>query len=150
MEPNFTQTITFRSDHPETLIALAREWDELQASEEVMGFMGVRILADREDPGRYVMIADFGAVDPELSAAQEAFLNNVRPQTEAFAERFPCYRYRRARMAPLRRAVPHTVRVADFAQSMRWVHTSAAAAAAHNAMSAAPMNHTVRDCCFES
>jgi hypothetical protein len=88
MEPNFTQTITFRSDHPETLIALAREWDELQASEEVMGFMGVRILADREDPGRYVMIADFGAVDPELSAAQEAFLNNVRPQTEAFAERF--------------------------------------------------------------
>ena len=88
MPPNFTQMITFRSDHPETLIALAREWDELQASEEVMGFMGVRILADREDPGRYVMIADFGVVDPELSAAQEAFLNNVRPQTEEFAERF--------------------------------------------------------------
>ena len=88
MEPNFTQTITFRSDHPETLIALAREWDELQASEEVMGFMGVRILADREDPGRYVMIADFGVVDPGLSAAQEAFLNNERQQTQEFAERF--------------------------------------------------------------
>jgi hypothetical protein len=88
MNLNFTQIITFRSDEPETLIALAREWDELQASLDVMGFMGARVLADREDPGRYVMIADFGVVDPDLSAAQEAFLNNARPQTEAFAERF--------------------------------------------------------------
>ena len=88
MDPNFTQMITFRSDHPETLVALAREWDELQASEDVMGFMGTRILADRDDPGRYVMIAEFGVVDPELSAAQEAFLNNSRAQTEEFAERF--------------------------------------------------------------
>ena len=88
MEPNFTQMITFRSDHPETLVALAREWDELQASQDVMGFMGARILADRDDPGRYVMIAEFGVVDPELSAAQEAFLNNSRAQTEEFAERF--------------------------------------------------------------
>ena len=88
MHVNFTQMITFRSDQPETLVALAREWDELQASQEVMGFMGVRVLADRNDPGRYVMVADFGVVDPELSAAQEAFLNNARPQTEAFAARF--------------------------------------------------------------
>ena len=28
------------------------------------------------------------AAGKELSAAQEAFLNNVRPQTEEFAERF--------------------------------------------------------------
>jgi hypothetical protein len=85
---NFSQTITFRSDHPETLIALAREWDALQASQDVMGFMESRILADRDDPGRYVMIADFGVVDPNLTAAQEAFLNNERPQTQEFAERF--------------------------------------------------------------
>jgi hypothetical protein len=85
---NFAQTMTFRSDQPEALVALAREWDALQASQEVMGFMEVRILADRDDPGRYVMIADFGVVDPEVSAAQEAFLNNDRPQTQEFAERF--------------------------------------------------------------
>jgi hypothetical protein len=85
---NFSQMITFRSDRPETLIALAREWDTRQASQEIMGFMGVRLLADREDPGRYVMIADFGVVDPDVSAAQEAFLNNERPQTQEFAERF--------------------------------------------------------------
>lgn len=88
MNRNFSQTITFRSDHPETLIALAREWDALQASQDVMGFMESRILADRDDPGRYVMIADFGVVDPNLTAAQEAFLNNERPQTQEFAERF--------------------------------------------------------------
>jgi hypothetical protein len=85
---NFSQTITFRSDHPETLIALAREWDALQASQDVMGFMESRILADRDDPGRYVMIADFGVVDPDVTAAQEAFLNNERAQTQEFAERF--------------------------------------------------------------
>lgn len=80
--------MTFRSDHPDALVALAREWDALQASQEVMGFRETRILADRDDPGRYVMIADFGVVDPDLSAAQEAFLNNERPQTQEFAERF--------------------------------------------------------------
>ena len=88
MKNVFAQTITFRSDHPERLIALAREWDSLQANQEAMGFMETRILADRDDPGRYVMIADFGVVDPGLSAAQEAFLNNERRQTQEFAERF--------------------------------------------------------------
>ena len=88
MNMNFAQTITLRSDQPERLVALAREWDALQASEEVMGFMETRILADRDDPGRYVMIADFGVVDPDVSAAEEAFLNNERPQTQEFAERF--------------------------------------------------------------
>jgi hypothetical protein len=85
---NFSQTITFRSDQPEALIALAREWDALQASADIMGYMGVRILADRDNPGRYVMIADFGVVEPDVSAAQEAFINNERPQTRAFADRF--------------------------------------------------------------
>jgi hypothetical protein len=84
---NFAQTMTFRCDHPDELVALAREWDSLQASQDVMGFMETRILADRDDPGRYVMIADFGIVDPDVSAAQEAFLNNERPQTQEFAER---------------------------------------------------------------
>ena len=86
MKTVFTQTITFRSDHPESLIAVAREWDKLQASQEVMGFMEVRLLADRDDPGRYVLINDFGVVDPDVSAAQEAFLNNERPQTQEFAD----------------------------------------------------------------
>ena len=88
MKNVFTQTITFRSDQPDTLIALAREWDALQAAREVTGFMESRILADRDDPGRYVMVVDFGVVDPEVTAAQEAALNNARPETQASAARF--------------------------------------------------------------
>src|SRR4051794_37109679 len=88
VDRKFSQTITFRSDHPETLVALAQEWDELQASQDIMGYAGVRILADRDNPGRYVMIADFGVVDPDVTSAQEAFVNNERAQTHAFAERF--------------------------------------------------------------
>jgi hypothetical protein len=88
MKTVFTQTVTFRSDQPETLIAYAREWDALQVSQEVMGFMETRILADRDDPGRYVIIADFGVVDPDVSAAEEALLNNERPQTQELDKRF--------------------------------------------------------------
>src|SRR3954470_6686743 len=92
MKSVFSQTITFRCDQPETLIALAREWDSLQ-TEELTGFMESRILADRDDPGRYVMIADFGVTDPDMSAAQEGFLNNERQQTQDFAERFRAVTY---------------------------------------------------------
>ena len=88
MPSHFTQTITFRSDHPDALVALAHEWDVLQASLEVMGYMEVRVLADRDDPGKYLMIADFGLVDPDVDAAQEAYLNNARAETQEFAERF--------------------------------------------------------------
>jgi hypothetical protein len=34
------------------------------------------------------MIFDFGVVDPDVSAAQEAFLNSERPQTQVLAGRF--------------------------------------------------------------
>ena len=87
MKTVFTQTISFRSDHPDEIVAIEREWDALQASQEAMGYMEVRILADRDDPGRYLAIVDFGVVDPDLSAAQEAYLNNARSQTEEFSQR---------------------------------------------------------------
>lgn len=34
------------------------------------------------------MIVDFGVVDPGVSAAQEAALNNERPETQRLDERF--------------------------------------------------------------
>ena len=88
MDRKFSQTITFHSDQPDVLVALAKEWDALQASQDIMGYIGLRILADRENAGRYVMIADFGVVDPEITAAQEAYINNERQQTHEFADRF--------------------------------------------------------------
>jgi hypothetical protein len=49
--------------------------------------MGTRVLADREEQGQYVIIADFGVVDPNVSAADEAARNNERPETRAWAAR---------------------------------------------------------------
>lgn len=88
MNLNFTQTMTFRCTDPDKLVELAAGWDRLQAEGDVMGYMGSHILADRADPGRYVMIAEFGVVDPDVSAAEEATKNNDRPQTNEWAEKF--------------------------------------------------------------
>lgn len=80
---NFTQTITVRCEDPTPLIELLEQWDLDQASADIMGYMGIRLLADREDPGRYMIVADFGVVDPDVSAADEAARNNERPETQA-------------------------------------------------------------------
>jgi hypothetical protein len=87
MNRNFTQTMTVRCDDAEQLVEMAMAWDEQQANADIMGYMGMRLLADREEPGRYVMLAEFGVIDPDVSAAEEALRNNERPETQASAER---------------------------------------------------------------
>jgi hypothetical protein len=84
---NFSQTITFRCADPDALVELARLWDEMHATADVMGYIGTRILHDRDDPGRYVIVADFAVVDPEVSAYEEAMRNNERPETQEWARR---------------------------------------------------------------
>jgi hypothetical protein len=84
---NFSQTITMYCDDPAPIIELLKEWDRNQASADIMGYMGIRLLADREEPRRYVIIADFGVVDPDVPAADEAQRNNERPETQASAAR---------------------------------------------------------------
>ena len=87
MNRNFSQTISVRCDDPAPLLELLAEWDLNQATGELMGYMGTRVLADREKLGHYTIIADFGVVDPNVTAAEEAARNNARPETRAFAER---------------------------------------------------------------
>ena len=87
MNRNFSQTITVRCDDPAPIIEMLAQWDLDQASGDIMGYMGTRVLADRERLGQYVIIADFGVVDPNVSAADEAARNNSRPETRAFAAR---------------------------------------------------------------
>lgn len=87
MNQNFSQSIAVRCDDPAPIVALLEEWDLGQASTDIMGYMGTRLLADRESPGRYLVIADFGVVDPDVSAADEATRNNERPETQAWAAR---------------------------------------------------------------
>ncbi len=84
---NFTQTIAVRSDNPQALVDMLAEWDEQQAGADVMGYMGTHLLADRERPGHYLIVAEFGVVDPGVSAYDEAIRNNERPETMAWAEK---------------------------------------------------------------
>ena len=84
---NYTQTISIRSDHPDVLVEMLEEWDRQQATADIMGYMGVHILADRETPGVYLIVAEFGVVDPDISAADEAARNNERPETQEWAQR---------------------------------------------------------------
>lgn len=88
MNRNFSQMITVQCSDPALMTELITEWDLQQANTDIMGYMGTRVLADRERFGHYVIIADFGVVDPNVSAADEAMRNNARPETQAFAERF--------------------------------------------------------------
>jgi len=85
---NFSQTISVRSDDPQAIVDLLAEWDRNQANSDIMGYMGTRVLADRERFGHYVIIADFGVIDPNVSAADEAARNNSRPETREWAARF--------------------------------------------------------------
>ena len=87
MNRNFSQMISVRSDDLPRILELVAEWDYNQATGDIMGYMGTRVLADREKMGRYVIIADFGVVDPSVSAADEAARNNARPETRAFSVR---------------------------------------------------------------
>ncbi len=87
MNPNFSQSITVRCDDPATLVEMLVQWDVDQASTDIMGYMGTRLLADRANPGVYVIIADFGVIDPDVCAADEAHRNNERPETQAWAAR---------------------------------------------------------------
>jgi hypothetical protein len=87
MNRNFSQTITVRCDDPAKIIELLAQWDLNQATSDIMGYMGTRLLADRENLGQYVIIADFGIVDPDVSAADEAARNNTRDETREWAAR---------------------------------------------------------------
>lgn len=52
-----------------------------------MGYIGTRLLADRDRPGDYMMLADFAEVDGDLTAADEAEPNNRREAMERWAEK---------------------------------------------------------------
>jgi hypothetical protein len=82
----FTQGIRVRCDDPDGLVQLLADWDRGQASAEVMGYIGTRLLADRDAPGWFVILAEFAEVDGDLTPAAEAQRNNRREETERWAE----------------------------------------------------------------
>jgi hypothetical protein len=84
---NFSHMIFVRCDDSAPIVELLKQWDLQQASADIMGYMGARLLADRENEGQYIIVADFGIVDPDVSAADEATRNDERPETQAWAAR---------------------------------------------------------------
>ena len=69
----FVQTIAVNAADPEALAALMTEWHEAEHG-TAPGYQGSRLLADRDHPGRYLMVIDF-------ASAEEAERNNDRPET---------------------------------------------------------------------
>jgi len=84
---NFTQILSFHCDNPEAVVELAAAWDDMQAAADIMGYMGSHVLAHRDRPGEYKIVAEFGVVDPDVSAADEAMKNNDRPETQLWAQK---------------------------------------------------------------
>ncbi len=85
MNRNFSQMVTVRCSDPAKLIELIAQWDRHQATMDIMGYMGSRVLVDRDDPSACTIIVEFGVIDPDVSAADEAHRNDERPETVAMA-----------------------------------------------------------------
>lgn len=82
----FAQGIRVRCGDAEALQRLLAEWDQGQASSEVMGYIGTRLLADRDQPGQYLILAEFAEAEGDLTPAEEAERNNRRAETERWAD----------------------------------------------------------------
>ncbi len=75
----YTQTVAVRASDGHTLANIMSEWHEAEAG-VAPGYLGSRLFADRDDPGRFVILVDFSSVE-------EAERNNDRPETQQWAER---------------------------------------------------------------
>lgn len=83
----FAQGIRVRCGDPDGLKRLLSEWDAGQAASPVMGYIGTRLLKDRDHPGSFLILAEFAEVDGDLTPAEEADRNNRREETERWAEK---------------------------------------------------------------
>jgi hypothetical protein len=83
----FAQGIRVQCSDPDGLRRLLADWDAGQATTEVMGYIGTRLLSDRDEPGCYLILAEFAEVDGDLTPAEEATRNNQRRETERWAQR---------------------------------------------------------------
>jgi hypothetical protein len=80
----FAQGIRIKCADEGALVRLLKEYDTNQASMDVMGFIGARLLADKDSPGEYMILAEFAEVSGDLTAEQEARLNDKRNETEGW------------------------------------------------------------------
>jgi hypothetical protein len=81
----FSQAMRVRCPDPTKLLELIEEWDVANAMGDITAYMGTRVLADRDNEGWLTIIVDFGVIDPDVSAAEEAKRHNDLPRTQAMA-----------------------------------------------------------------
>jgi quinol monooxygenase YgiN len=75
----FIQTISFSSSRFDEMQKLMDEWDAAQ-SEPSPGFIGTRLLRDRDRENAFLVIAEFESYETAME-------NSNRPETTAFAKR---------------------------------------------------------------
>jgi quinol monooxygenase YgiN len=75
----FTQTMTVQAGSAEPLADLLVGWHRDQQG-VAPGYEGARLLADRDQPGRYV-------IEVQFASEAEARRNNDRPETRAWADK---------------------------------------------------------------
>jgi hypothetical protein len=83
----FEQGIWLKCSDPDALVQLLIEWDAGQSATDVMGYIGTRLLADRDEPGNYLILAEFAEADGDLTPAEEAERNNQREETKRWAQK---------------------------------------------------------------
>ena len=76
---SFTQVMTVRTNETDQLRQLIAGWHDEQHG-AAPGYQGARLLADREQPDRWLIEVDF-------ASREEADRNNARPETESWAQR---------------------------------------------------------------
>lgn len=77
VEPGFVQVIDFRTDDVAAIDAVEAEWRA--ETEGTRGTARALMCADRDEPGRYVVVVEF-------PSRVEAERNDVLPATQHFAE----------------------------------------------------------------
>lgn len=75
----FIQTMTVQATSTQPLADLLDDWHRDQTG-SAPGYQGARLLADRDQPGRFV-------VEVSFSSEEEASRNNARAETQAWAEK---------------------------------------------------------------
>ena len=75
----YVQGIRIKSDGGDAIKALMAQWDADQRG-IAPGYQSSRLLADRDQPGAYV-------IEVEFSSYEEAQRNNERPETASWSEK---------------------------------------------------------------
>jgi quinol monooxygenase YgiN len=75
----FIQTISFSSSRFDEMQKLMGEWEAAQPPGSSPGFVGTRVLRDRDNANGFMVIAEFESYETAME-------NSNRPETGAFAK----------------------------------------------------------------